>query len=239
MYKIAFITDLHIPEDLKPKEGIPVYENFLWALETAGKYLPDLIIIGGDLCYDKGDITIMKLVKEQLDQTGIEYYVIPGNHDDSLMLAEVFNYTTEGNKIKPYNIFKEGFELSFLDSADYTVYLPHLQSALSSKSPQKIIFVHHPLTIGGNVFMDNYHKLYNHEENYAYLKSIDVNAYFFHGHYHTHYFSTFNKLKFFITPSTFYQIDPLSPTFMIASEKPAFNLIQLNNEGLSSTIIYR
>ena len=50
----------------------------------------DHLVVSGDLCFDVGEVEIYEWVRDQLDLTRIPYDVIGGNHDDAMMMAEVF-----------------------------------------------------------------------------------------------------------------------------------------------------
>jgi Icc protein len=89
--KIAQITDLHIgPEDIL-YNGIDVRVNFLKCLKVALQKNPDYIVLSGDLAIDFGEIEAYYWVKEQMDQCGVPYLVMSGNHDSVERMKKVFH----------------------------------------------------------------------------------------------------------------------------------------------------
>jgi Icc protein len=236
----ALITDLHIPPDNTNPQGIPVWENFMWALEDAVSQKPDMLIINGDLCYDIGHLKTMQKIKTELLNTRIEYYVLPGNHDDSVMLCNVFDYEIINERMKPYKVKKNTTTWYFLDSADYTLPIPDLRWAIQNNSDKKMICVHHPLITGASVFMDQQHPLKNLQELQPLLSEIKEEIHFFHGHYHIEKTLCMNNMKFHITPSTYYQIDGLSAEHKISSIVPAYRLITISNKGqITTNVLYK
>lgn len=53
------------------------------------------MIVAGDLCHKTGIKETYLWIKSQLNETSIPYCVIPGNHDTSPVLAEVFGLDGE------------------------------------------------------------------------------------------------------------------------------------------------
>jgi DNA repair exonuclease SbcCD nuclease subunit len=91
--KIVQITDLHISHHLDDKnvKRLDLCLNYI-----VQKVKPDVVLVTGDLVYNPlHDHQNFKLLayyslKKKLDALKIPYFVIPGNHDDSFVVARVF-----------------------------------------------------------------------------------------------------------------------------------------------------
>ena len=92
--KIAFITDIHIADEGETPAGIDVRANFLKALDAVRAMKPNCLVIGGDLCFDVGARETYKWIYSQLQNNlPCQWYAIPGNHDDVVMMAEELHLT--------------------------------------------------------------------------------------------------------------------------------------------------
>ena len=78
---IAHLTDIHIGPSEVPVRAINVRRNFEKALQQITFEKPDLIVLGGDLAADCGEVEAYQWIKPRLDQADIPYLIIPGNHD--------------------------------------------------------------------------------------------------------------------------------------------------------------
>ena len=88
--RIIQLTDLHVGEAGELGYGVDVRANFLKILDAARQLNPDRIVVTGDLCMHTGSAPVYEWMKAQLDDTGIGYEVISGNHDTPTLLSEVF-----------------------------------------------------------------------------------------------------------------------------------------------------
>ena len=70
--------------------GLGVRQNFHQILAKAKAQRPDLLVIPADLCYRDGDARIYAWIKHHLDESGLPYEVMSGNHDDPVLLARAF-----------------------------------------------------------------------------------------------------------------------------------------------------
>ena len=73
--------------------GINTQKNF----EATLKYIKgkeyNRVVLGGDLCNKMGESFIYAYVKEKMEELGLPYFYIAGNHDDSQLLANVMGHT--------------------------------------------------------------------------------------------------------------------------------------------------
>ncbi|MCU0437595.1 MAG: metallophosphoesterase [Raineya sp.] len=232
--KIAQITDLHLTPHKELANDIDVWANFEKVLTHIQLQLPDLLVVSGDICYDIGDESTYKEVKQRLDQLQIPYYVVSGNHDDSVALGKVFGYTTKNDKIEPYKINFDGIHIHFWDSWDGIVE----PSWIDNLGATSLVFVHHPLILGDCQFMDTKYALQNMDEVTQKLEKTAFSHYFFHGHYHLDKSIHTSKHHFFITPSTFFQLDDTASDFKIASTQIGYRWIEMQKHHLLTKVIY-
>jgi Icc protein len=117
--KIAFITDLHIGAVGEKPQGVDVRQNFLQALGYLEYIRPNCLVIGGDICNAVGDRATYTWAKDILDALPFSCYIIAGNHDNSAVMAEVFNLThhLHGPELY-YALPLEGRPALFLDTSN-------------------------------------------------------------------------------------------------------------------------
>ena len=145
---IAHITDIHITPGLERAHKVDVAANFLRIISDVKSY-DDIthIVLTGDLCFQDPMLSIMEWVKSALDNSGLPYYVIPGNHDDSIVMGKVFNMgqSLQGDELY-YNTIVEDTNLIFLDSGKGRLsggQIAWLKTIDSITTQPSIIFMHH------------------------------------------------------------------------------------------------
>jgi Icc protein len=241
--RIAFITDLHIgAEDEKP-QGVDVRQNFLDALAFLSEIKPNGLVIGGDLCYERGDERVYRWVKQQLDKLPYPYYVIPGNHDDSTMLAEAFNLTHNLHNGEIYSALPlEGRPVLFLDTARGTLspaqwtWLRDYMMALRDNN--LLIFMHHPPVPADVVYMDTHYPFRQPDEFANLVRDLPCHVTVVCGHYHVEKVVQRGNLLTLVTPSTFVQMkhDPMD--MVVDNYRIAIREINLTTHGTNSTVHY-
>ena len=87
-----FITDLHTGQEGELAHNIDLRQNFADTLTAITKQPYDYLVIGGDLSLFEGNAQIYQWQKEQLDRLAKPYFIIPGNHDDTIILSELFSH---------------------------------------------------------------------------------------------------------------------------------------------------
>ncbi len=89
---IAHISDLHIAAAGEDAYGrVPTAANLARCVDHINRLQPavDVVLVTGDICYT-GLPEEAQLAARLLDQLNPPYYVIPGNHDERPVLADVF-----------------------------------------------------------------------------------------------------------------------------------------------------
>ena len=241
----AQISDLHISGMEEHAYGVDVRENFLKILSSIQEFNEqiDHIVITGDLSFREGNSEIYKWVKEQLDNSGYEYSVIPGNHDNTYLMKEVFpEIPDESGNGEMF--FKRDFgfgEAIFLDTSKKSMSKTQVnwfEDNLKASDKEQIVFMHHPPMLAGIKYMDREHSLLNMADlKKAFAERInDLNI--FCGHYHTEKAYKEGNVSVFITPSGFFQIDQASDNFKVGSYNIGWRKITWEPGEINTTVRY-
>lgn len=240
--RIAFITDLHIGLEGEDTYGVDVRANFLNALETAREFNPDLMVLGGDLCYSEGDEQVYHWVKACMDAQGIPYEVIGGNHDITALLAGVFypHHTLHDNCLF-FTREIDHRKLLFLDTVAGEISPPQmlwLEEQLASATGELVVFMHHPPVLAGVPFMDQRYALVNWQEVWRLFLAFPFPIHIFTGHYHVDKVIRRQSVTVYLTPSCFFQIDPHAEPFKVDHYRIGFREIEWDAEGIMTTVRY-
>lgn len=241
MIKIAHITDLHITEDRGLANGVDVVKNFRKILVSVVENDIDSIVITGDLCFDVASKATMEWVKEELEGLSIPYRIIAGNHDDSEIMAEVFDMEDflTGNELF-FDEELEGSSIVYLDtskgfmSEDQLSWLSIMNSILDENF---LLFMHHP-PVDASVFMDNNYALKGKEEVAKILTFCNNLKGVFCGHYHVDKVVDMQGIPVYITPSTYFQIDDKSAEFLISGYQIGWRKILWDGNILETEVVY-
>jgi Icc protein len=240
--KIIQITDLHIDKENEYPFNIDVRRNFQRILRAARQAKVDHLVISGDLCYDIGDVEIYEWIREQLDLTRISYDVIGGNHDDTMLMSEIFGLQHLVTKNELYFAKKLGKATClFLDSSrgfHSENQLKWLDRQLKNGNDNFVIFTHHPPVKADVKFMDTKYALQNiseiQEVLFGYRGFINI----FCGHFHVEKSIQRDNILVQITPSTFYQLDQSSLDFKVDHHSIAYRLIDISNQSIKTSVKY-
>lgn len=241
---ITQITDPHIaPEGERPFQ-VDTRAHFLKTLDLQKREKPDLLVLTGDLSYRYGNESTYLWIRNQLNETGIPFRVIGGNHDDSSLLAKVFKLEEHlHNSIELYYEEKvPGYHLIYLDSSIGS--LSKMQwKWLSEKiddDPKlhKVLFIHHPPVSGGVPYMDSQYPFKEQEEFQELLGNIDKHITAICGHYHVEKTILRTGVQVFITPSPFFNIDDREIDFKQVGNRPCYRRIKLGPHSLETSVFY-
>ena len=240
--RIVQITDLHVGREGEDTYGVDVRSNFLKILEATQEKEPHYLVISGDLCYRDGDADIYEWIKGKVEQTGIPYEIMSGNHDDPVMMANTFG---RANLLKGKELyFKRYFEgrpVLFLDTTPGVVskeQLNWLKKELAEQKGEAMIFMHHPPLEGGVPFMDQRHALQNKAEVQEVIFEHPHNVNIFTGHYHVEKLIRKKNMVVHITPSCFFQIGQESTDFQVDHYRIAFREINWSNGVMMNAVHY-
>ncbi len=218
--RVAQISDLHITGVDQEAMNVDVRENFIRVLSSIKQVGVDYLILTGDLCLWEGSTQVYQWIKEQLDETNLPYYIVPGNHDNTHQLASQFGYLdllTDGELY--YYMQLKDYHFIFMDSSKGYIsetQLNWLDFQLKKLDDDRaIIFTHHPPMLAEVSYMDNNFPLKNYQELLKVLQDSKKKIDFFCGHYHVEKTIIEHNLHVFICPSTYFQMDHQSQEFQI------------------------
>jgi Icc protein len=241
--KIIQITDLHIAGEGVNTNGVDVHQNFLDVLKAAKSLSPDLIVLSGDLCFDTADEGVYQWIKSHLDFIKVPYTVIGGNHDNSELMARVFNleHLLITEELYYKRILGHHY-LLFLETSSGVVseeQLAWLEYELSRQENDTVVFMHHPPLVAGVPHMDVNYPLRNMEAVQEVFFNFRHHLSVFCGHYHVEKTLCVKNLTVHITPSTYFQMDWHSEKFKVDHFRIALREINLRQDGIvSSTVVY-
>ena len=240
---IIQITDTHLMNDdeLMFLEMSPA-ETFRAVIEDIQQRYPntDVIFHTGDLA----QVPVPETYKNYLafmDQLGIPFYQVPGNHDD----INFFPFYKNLNQVHAIQI--GNWTVMLLNSAvKGKVYgqisdeqLHQLDQLLIKHKDQHVILTchHHPLEMQSRWI--DHHKLQN-TENLTQILSKHKNVKLvLCGHVHQDSLNLWNNIHFYSTPSTCVQFKPKSEDFALDDIAAGYRVLYLKADGNFETKIHR
>lgn len=244
MIRILQLTDTHILGK-KPSIflGIDSLKNFEIAISEIIKDInltkPNLLVLTGDLSHDQSPESY-KYIAEQLADLSVPIAIVPGNHDDPNILAQILDsqqreFIHDNWNIILLNSYYAGHDSGTLDIGE----LDFLQNALK-KHPQKhtLIFLHHHVVKTGCLWLDPM-GVQNHNELFAILnkhKNVKIVA---SGHGHQDNISEYNGIKFIISPAASVQFKKYSSVFTLDTLMPGYRWFNLYADGNYETGVVR
>lgn len=222
-------------------------ENYLSVLGEISEMGPEILVLTGDIGLDIGNREIYQWVRHTLDETGVEYVVLPGNHDVPELVAEVFGPALgelSGPLRRSHRVIeKAGEELLLFDVAGGTVTtedLTWLERALRESSRDELLlFMHYPPVALPISHMERHYALEGRERVSALLEQAAPRVYLFCGHYHNELTQEGAGYSCFLTPSTYFQIDPMTEEFAVDHQQPAWRFIKRYNGSITTGVRYR
>jgi Icc protein len=265
-YHIAWISDIHIGSADQQPNGVDVRGNFTRALEDICRFDVDMLVLGGDLCLDSGERDAYLWISRELDRLNParRIVVLPGNHDDPEMMAQIRNPVDLGGGLPRVEILDPegitpaaGIRTLFLDSSsrrignDQTTWLekelaqssiqgsPGPEIAPSPKSSEtkarpRLVFVHHPPLPSGVPYMDENYPLEDWPQVAAALSTCPDPVWVFCGHYHCDVQTTRGNVTVFASPSTYTPINPMENRHQADTMPPGWRLIRIDGNGVHS-----
>ena len=240
--KIVFITDIHIAAEGETPAGIDVRANFLKALDAVRAMKPKCLVIGGDLCFDVGVRETYKWIYRQLqNDLPCQWYAIPGNHDDVVMMAEELHLTHHLIGTELYSAAPlDGYPALFLDSSKggfSAAQWAWLTDELMAIDHNVLIFCHHPVLPANAQFMDINYPFRQQEQWIEATEELPCRMQVISGHYHTEATVMRANTIVLITPSTYIQLDPHTADLKLVNTGPYLREIELTTNGLSSRVV--
>jgi 3',5'-cyclic-AMP phosphodiesterase len=238
MLKIAQLSDIHIGNVNQLAPGIDTKANFLKVMRDVKYENPALVVITGDL----GLPEYHGWLKETLEQNGSPYYFALGNHDRLKLLLKYFDLKGryKNNKLY-YKIKIQGLSLYFLDSSSAKIsinQLKWLKEECAQDKDEALLFLHYPAVKNQSVFMDKFYPLKYSGKVLSVIQEISSLNHIFCGHYHTEKTVETEGKYFYLTPSTWFQIDRQSLKLKIESLVPGYRIIEWDGKNLKTYVKY-
>ena len=244
---IAHLTDIHVGNAGEEPRGVPVRESFLAVLREIEEARPELLVITGDLALDRGNREIYRWVHERLDETGLNYTVLPGNHDIPEMIAEEFTLTPETGRSGANRLHRTidlgGEYLILFDTPGGEVEEADarwLEEQIEGSSEEEVLlFMHYPPIPLPIAHMERHYTLKGRELLEEVLEKTRPQVDIFCGHYHNELSLLGPGFSLFLTPSTYFQIAPLEVEFAVDHQLPAWRFIDRYEGRVTTGVRYR
>lgn len=238
--QLVQITDSHLLTNPEGKlKGIHVEESFLRVFELIKQHeTPDAIILTGDIS-ENGCIESYQRIKNHLSYFHCPFLWIPGNHDISMNMANVFgrmlSKTILGNwKIVLLDTTIPGKPHGYMNEEK----LIDLNKQLSgNNNPTLIALHHHPHPMKGK-HIDEY-CLKNSKDFWSVVQKHSCTKAVIWGHVHQEFTGYVNDVLCMATPSTSFQIKPGCEDFEMDTVSPGYRWINLKPDGSVETKVKR
>jgi Icc protein len=235
--RIIQISDMHVQADNKPLLGVNTTESLQAIIDyiKAEAREPDLMLLTGDMSQDESKASYIKIAS-LVKVLAVPAYYVPGNHDDSLVMATVYPRDT---MVEHKQIVLEKWQLILLDTHKPAMVegylaaseLDYLEQCLKAYPEHYAIVVchHHPVSVG-SVWMDKIgiqdpDQLWQVLAAYPQVKSI------LFGHVHHEYEGEKQGIRYLSAPSTCFQFKPQSAEFGLDNLPQGYRWLELYADG--------
>jgi Icc protein len=239
LMRIFQISDLHIGQENEFPQGVDVRTNFLKTVEKIRWFNPDFIVITGDLSFKQGNKNIYRWIKNELEPFDLPVYVVPGNHDDNTLIAEVFHPDKTISSSGKLYFFskKEDYLFIFLDSWDAqlgTQQSKWFKEVINNNDQERLfIFMHHPPVLADIPHMDGKYIFQEIDAFGELISNSGKKAHIFTGHYHFQKTIQLYNQSIYICPSTFFHLEGDQLTFQKDHDIPGFQIIDIYPEKVA------
>jgi len=242
---IVQISDIHLFRDKrKSLLGVNTQESFeavLSVLKSDKK--PDLILLSGDLSQDSSEESYERLA-DMLKEFPIPIYYVPGNHDDSKVMSQVY---PSGNLTHHRHIVLKNWHIILLDSHKLNAvegYLDRMQLSFMQHCLQMypehhalVVFHHQPVPVG-SAWLDRL-GVENAEELWQILARFPSVRTILFGHVHQQHEGKKGEIHYYSTPSTCIQFKRKSVDFALEELAPGYRWVELYSDGSIKTEVKR
>lgn len=243
---IIQISDIHLNLD-KTKDllGVKTHDSFQAVINHIKnkKELIELIILTGDLSQD-GSPEAYRRIAEMLDPLGVPVYTLPGNHDNLMVMEQVYPC---GNLSRNKHIVLDSWQIILLDSHTpgkvegflAEDQLSYLQQCLRLHPELHAIvsFHHHPVPVGcvwlDNLGVKNADAFWAIASTYPQIKQV------LFGHVHQEFEQQVNEIRVYSSPSTCIQFMRCQDTFELDNLPPGYRVVKLHPDGRFETHVER
>jgi len=244
--KIIQVSDIHLFADSRQELlGVNTRDSFQ---AVCDKILQDekdakLIVLSGDLSQDNSEASYRHLA-EMVKPLRVPVYYIPGNHDDTKLMPQIFPLANVSND---KHVLLDDWQLILLNSQKShaveglldTSQFDFMQTCLK-KYPDHhaiVIFHHHPFHVG-SAWLDNL-GLTNAEQFWQIAATYpNIRAVLF-GHVHQQQSKTIGNIVCYSAPSTCFQFMRHQDQFGLENLTPGYRWLNLNTNGSIETDVSR
>jgi Icc protein len=249
---ILQLTDLHLLADRNAAvRGVRTRDSFVAVLEYARAWSRaqglefDSILVTGDLTHDE-QLATYEDVRGLLGDWVPRCRVIPGNHDDRVLIRQVFpEAVAPGSEFVNFSLETAGWRLIGVDShVDGEVYgrvdspqLQWLAAELTTHAAQPtILFIHHPPVPVHSSWLDRI----GLQDPGAFLDvvhSFSQVRVICTGHVHQEFSTVLGGVQILTTPSTGVQFLPHQEELICDSRPPGFRVFRLADGSWESRVV--
>lgn len=243
--RVLQITDLHIRpvsdagnklEDVEYDATLQSVLDDIHANEPADS----IVVATGDLVQDPVEAAYQRL-KLQLSRSPNRYFLLPGNHDNAVMIRKTLN---KDNSWCVGQYVSNDWLMLFLDTAAQPgqsagvlskTELSRLERTLAVCGDKHVmLFLHHQPVKIGSAWLDaiglkNADALFAVTDRYTQIKGMVF------GHIHQQFEGARNNVRMIGSPSTCVQFKPGAEQFEIDSLPPGYRWFDLNADGTFET----
>jgi len=245
MIHVAQLTDSHLFANPDGQlYGINTRDSLQAVIEHAQASLPklDLLLVTGDLVHDETKDGY-RVLRELVDNLRVPAYYLPGNHDDPVIMQEVFpNMTRNGIT----SVEKDNWSVVLLDSSIRgkvegeltSENLARLEDFLCANNSQHVLIaLHHHVVDVESAWIDSL-KLRNNGEFLELLNDFPNVKVVLNGHIHQELDRQRNTIRFLGSPSTCFQFMPNQENASIDNSAAGYRHIVLYDDGSIDTKVY-
>ena len=234
--KIAFLTDVHLDEQLPLDQGANPYKNWEIILADINNRDIDEIVFGGDI----GNPSSHKYFFNSLNYLNKKMKIILGNHDKCENVIKYFKtYSPSKDNELFYFEEDENYNYFFLDTSSDKIYdfqLRWLETKINTNNKRTILFIHHPI-LSVDTPIDKAYPLKDKNKINNILTKHKSEVNIFCGHYHLEDVSEYRNLKQFVTPACSYQVVKEAEKLELTSGTFGYRIINLYDDQIDSKIV--
>ena len=254
------ITDLHLSSPVPAAENSSDVSVCQYSFEAIVKQALskelrcDLILVTGDLV-NKVQPAIYDHIFEVLQETGIPFACIAGNHDVTDEIGEDLPFfqreliarPTDSRLLSRHIIETDHWQLLLLDSSitgkvegEVTpTDIDWVFEQLDSCDKPALIALHHHVLPVDSAWIDS-HMAKNADNFWQHISAFEHLKVVIHGHTHQDQMRHYQGVTVYSTPSTCYQFKPFEDNFAYdKNARPGYRWLQLANNGKVASWVER
>lgn len=246
--RILQLTDLHVFAQPEARlKGIPTRE----CLQDVVRYIQqnelpfDHVVVTGDHTHDELHESY-QVVWEILSGWQDRLHVVPGNHDDRVVLRDVFGKIVSGTgqQLINFEFHEDHWQFLGLDThvpgevpgLIEQSQIDWLQQRLqSSDAANTALFFHHPPVDVKSVWMDSI-GLKGRVLLQSVIQSTPRIRLVCCGHVHHDFHATLGNADVFTTPSTGIQFDPAGSVATFAADAPGYRVLEISGADFTTKV---